>query len=55
MYRKDVFEAKGLTMPANPTWDQVAQLAAQADGGERARCAASACAGRPGGARSSPP
>jgi len=32
MYRKDVFEQAGLTMPENPTWDQVAQLAAQADG-----------------------
>ncbi|WP_373299833.1 ABC transporter substrate-binding protein [Streptomyces albospinus] len=32
MYRKDVFAAKGLTMPAHPTWRQVADLAAQADG-----------------------
>jgi sorbitol/mannitol transport system substrate-binding protein len=32
MYRKDVFEQAGLTMPENPTWDQVAQLAAQVDG-----------------------
>lgn len=31
MYRKDVFEAKGLTMPSNPTWDEVAGLAAKAD------------------------
>jgi sorbitol/mannitol transport system substrate-binding protein len=31
MYRKDVFEQKGLTMPERPTWDQVAQLAAQVD------------------------
>lgn len=31
MYRKDIFAAKGLTMPANPTWDQVADLAAKAD------------------------
>jgi sorbitol/mannitol transport system substrate-binding protein len=31
MYRKDVFEAKGLTMPEKPTWEQVAQLAAQVD------------------------
>ena len=31
MYRKDVFAAKGLTMPANPTWDQVADLAAKTD------------------------
>ncbi len=34
MYRKDLFEAKGLTMPERPTWDQVAQLAAQMDGAE---------------------
>ncbi|MEU6772964.1 sugar ABC transporter substrate-binding protein [Streptomyces sp. NPDC046759] len=32
MYRKDVFAAKGLTMPAHPTWRQVAELAAKADG-----------------------
>jgi sorbitol/mannitol transport system substrate-binding protein len=32
MYRKDVFAAKGLTMPAHPTWQQVATLAAKADG-----------------------
>jgi sorbitol/mannitol transport system substrate-binding protein len=32
MYRKDVFAAKGLTMPAHPTWEQVADLAAKADG-----------------------
>ncbi|MDQ0798013.1 sugar ABC transporter substrate-binding protein [Streptomyces sp. B1I3] len=32
MYRKDVFEAEGLTMPENPTWQQVAGLAAKADG-----------------------
>jgi sorbitol/mannitol transport system substrate-binding protein len=32
MYRKDIFAAKGLTMPANPTWQQVADLAAKADG-----------------------
>lgn len=34
MYRKDVFEAKGLTMPERPTWQQVAALAKQADGAE---------------------
>lgn len=34
MYRKDVFAEKGLTMPAHPTWEQVADLAAQADGAE---------------------
>ncbi len=34
MYRKDVFDAKGLTMPEKPTWDEVADLAAQVDGAE---------------------
>jgi sorbitol/mannitol transport system substrate-binding protein len=34
MYRKDVFDEKGLTMPAHPTWQQVADLAARADGAE---------------------
>jgi polyol transport system substrate-binding protein len=32
MYRKDVFEAEGLSMPHHPTWQQVAALAAKADG-----------------------
>jgi len=32
MYRKDLFAAKHLTMPANPTWTQVADLAAKLDG-----------------------
>ncbi len=31
MYRKDVFAQKGLTMPAHPTWQQVADLAAKVD------------------------
>ncbi|MFJ8023567.1 ABC transporter substrate-binding protein [Streptomyces sp. NPDC096311] len=34
MYRKDVFQKAGLTMPAHPTWQQVADLAAKADGSE---------------------
>ncbi|MFC7991548.1 ABC transporter substrate-binding protein [Streptomyces pilosus] len=34
MYRKDVFEREGLTMPARPTWRQVADLAAELDGAE---------------------
>ncbi|GAA3239266.1 sugar ABC transporter substrate-binding protein [Streptomyces sp. XM83C] len=34
MYRKDVFAKKGLTMPAHPTWRQIAGLAAEADGAE---------------------
>ena len=29
MYRKDIFKTDGLTMPAAPTWEQVATLAAQ--------------------------
>ncbi|MGY4542173.1 sorbitol/mannitol transport system substrate-binding protein [Arthrobacter sp. UYNi723] len=32
MYRKDILDAKGLTMPEKPTWDEVADLAAKADG-----------------------
>jgi sorbitol/mannitol transport system substrate-binding protein len=34
MYRKDVLEAEGIEMPANPTWPQVAEIAAQVDGAE---------------------
>jgi polyol transport system substrate-binding protein len=34
MYRKDVFQKKGLTMPERPTWQQVADLAAKVDGAE---------------------
>ncbi|MFE0806677.1 ABC transporter substrate-binding protein [Streptomyces sp. NPDC058794] len=34
MYRKDVFEQEGLTMPERPTWSQVADLAAELDGAE---------------------
>ena len=29
MYRKDLFEQAGLTMPERPTWEQVAQFAEQ--------------------------
>lgn len=32
MYRKDILEAKGLTMPEKPTWDEVADIAAKVDG-----------------------
>lgn len=35
MYRKDVFEKKNLKMPDKPTWPQVAELAARADGAEK--------------------
>ncbi|MGW4495603.1 ABC transporter substrate-binding protein [Streptomyces sp. NPDC004376] len=34
MYRKDVLAKKKLTMPAHPTWQQVADIAAKADGAE---------------------
>jgi sorbitol/mannitol transport system substrate-binding protein len=34
MYRKDVFENEGLTMPERPTWREVADLAARVDGAE---------------------
>ncbi len=34
MYRKDLFEAKGITMPERPTWTQVADFAAKMDGAE---------------------
>lgn len=34
MYRTDVFEKAGVTMPDNPTWQEVADLAAQVDGVE---------------------
>ncbi len=32
MYRTDVFEQAGLTMPPNPTWQEIATLAQQVDG-----------------------
>ncbi|WP_159060553.1 ABC transporter substrate-binding protein, partial [Streptomyces acidiscabies] len=34
MYRKDVLAAHNLTMPAHPTWTQVADLAAKLDGAD---------------------
>jgi sorbitol/mannitol transport system substrate-binding protein len=34
MYRKDIFQQKGLTMPEHPTWQQVATLAAKLDGAQ---------------------
>ncbi|SDM64074.1 ABC transporter substrate-binding protein [Allokutzneria albata] len=34
MYRKDVFAAKGISLPERPTWHQVAEAAAKADGAE---------------------
>ncbi|MCF6522867.1 sugar ABC transporter substrate-binding protein [Streptomyces sp. JJ36] len=35
MYRKDVFEKHGLEMPEKPTWDEVADLAAEVDAAEK--------------------
>jgi sorbitol/mannitol transport system substrate-binding protein len=34
MYRKDVMQNEGITVPANPTWQEVADIAAQVDGAE---------------------
>lgn len=34
MYRKDVLEQAGVQMPAKPTWQQVADIAAQVDGAQ---------------------
>ncbi len=34
MYRKDVLQAKGLTMPDKPTWAEVADIAAKVDGAQ---------------------
>ncbi|MFD4785508.1 ABC transporter substrate-binding protein [Streptomyces sp. NPDC058459] len=34
MYRKDILAKKGLKMPAHPTWQQVADIAAETDGAE---------------------
>jgi sorbitol/mannitol transport system substrate-binding protein len=35
MYRKDVLQAKGISMPAHPTWPQVADVAAKVDGARK--------------------
>jgi sorbitol/mannitol transport system substrate-binding protein len=34
MYRKDVLDGAGIQMPDNPTWQEVADIAAQVDGAE---------------------
>ena len=34
MYRKDVLQKEGIEMPERPTWDEVAQIAAQVDGAQ---------------------
>ena len=51
MYRKDLFAQAGLTMPAQPTWPQVAELAARLDRPRAGPGRASACAASPAGAR----
>ncbi|AZL06563.1 MAG: ABC transporter substrate-binding protein [Brevibacterium aurantiacum] len=35
MYRKDIFEKADATMPDDPTWDEVADLAKKVDGAEK--------------------
>src|SRR5699024_6781059 len=35
MYRTDIFDEAGVEMPENPTWDDVAELAAKVDGAEK--------------------
>ncbi len=35
MYRKDVLQKQGLTMPEKPTWAEVADIAAKVDGAEK--------------------
>jgi len=46
-YRKDLFEKAGLTMPPNPTWEQVAEFAAKLDDKE-AGVAGICLRGKPG-------
>jgi polyol transport system substrate-binding protein len=36
MYRKDVMDANGITMPERPTWDQIAEIARKIDSDEMA-------------------
>jgi sorbitol/mannitol transport system substrate-binding protein len=36
MYRKDVLDSKGITMPERPTWDQIADIARTVDSDEMA-------------------
>jgi sorbitol/mannitol transport system substrate-binding protein len=36
MYRRDVMKAKGVTMPARPTWDQIAAIARKVNSDEMA-------------------
>ena len=53
MYNKELFAAKGLTMPERPTWQQVARVRRAARRRARPACPASACAACPAGARCS--
>ncbi|PXY26932.1 ABC transporter substrate-binding protein [Prauserella muralis] len=46
-YRKDLFAKAGLTMPANPTWRQIAEFAAKLDD-KRAGIAGICLRGKPG-------
>ena len=50
MYRTDLFEKAGLTMPDKPTWDFVIDAAKKLTD-KRPASTASACAARPAGAR----
>jgi sorbitol/mannitol transport system substrate-binding protein len=36
MYRKDVLDSKGITMPERPTWDQLAEIARKVDSDQMA-------------------
>ena len=54
VYRKDMFEQAGLTMPDKPTWPEVARAGRASWTTRRTTSAASACAGWPAGARTSP-
>jgi sorbitol/mannitol transport system substrate-binding protein len=45
MYRKDVMKAKGVTVPARPTWDQIARIARRIDSN---RMAGICLRGKPG-------
>src|SRR4029077_16093648 len=51
MYRKDVLASKGLTMPARPTWAQIATIARKVDSPSMAGIC---LRGKPGGGDSVP-
>jgi sorbitol/mannitol transport system substrate-binding protein len=54
MYRKDLMEAAGLTMPDAPTWADIEKAAAAMTDKDAPGSTASACAARPAGARTWP-